>query len=173
MNKRTLIQSLSLVIAVIVLDQLSKLWIIQAIPYESSPPSDYGYTLIDNFLIITHHHNYGASWGLFQGQTLFFMVVTLIALAAFIFFAKDMDFKEKPVYSLGLSLLIGGTIGNFIDRIRLGYVVDFIDTYIFGYDFPIFNVADAALTVGMVFFAFDILILESARLRSNADGKNV
>ncbi|MFW5914015.1 MAG: signal peptidase II [Bacillota bacterium] len=169
MNKRTLIQSLGLVGGITLLDQLTKLWIIRAIPYESPPPSGYGYTLIDNFIRITHHHNYGASWGLFQGQTLFFILVTLVALFAFIFFAKDMDFKEKPVYSLGLSFLIGGTIGNFIDRIRLGYVVDFIDTYIFGYDFPIFNVADAALTVGMALFALDILILETARLRRHDD----
>ncbi|MFP4078963.1 MAG: signal peptidase II, partial [Candidatus Izemoplasmataceae bacterium] len=73
MNKRTLMQALSLVGGIILLDQVTKLWIIRAIPYESPPPSDYGHTVIDGFLRITHHHNYGASWGLFQGQTLFFI----------------------------------------------------------------------------------------------------
>lgn len=165
MKKKTLFTALFAVLLIIILDQLTKLWIIGALPYGESDPI----VLINQFLYITHHHNYGASWGLFQGQTVFFIIVTIIALAIFLVFAKDMAFKEKPFYSIGITLLIGGTIGNFIDRIRLGYVVDFIDTHIFGYNFPIFNVADMALTVGMTLFAIDLILLESKRLRREND----
>lgn len=167
MNKKTLITALAAIVLIIILDQGTKLWITEALPYSKTSPIVH--TVIGDFLYITHHHNYGASWGLFQGQTVFFIVVTLIALSVFAFFAKDMAFKEKPVYSVGLTLLIAGTVGNFIDRILLGYVIDFIDTYIFGYDFPIFNIADMALTVGMAMFAVDIILLEPRRLRRQSD----
>lgn len=167
MKKKTLFTALAAIVLIILLDQGTKLWITEALPYSSHSPVVH--TVIDQFLYITHHHNYGASWGLFQGQTVFFIVVTLIALSVFVFFAKDMAFKAKPVYSVGLTLLIAGTIGNFIDRIVHGYVIDFIDTYIFTYDFPIFNVADMALTVGMAMFAFDIIILEPRRMRRQDD----
>ncbi len=166
MKRQTLTAAIALIALIVSLDQWTKHWITVALPFEESDPI----MVIDQFLHITHHRNYGASWGLFQGQTVFFTVVTILALGVFTFFAKDMAFKAKPVYSTGLTLLIGGTVGNFIDRLRLGYVVDFIDTYIFGYNFPIFNVADMALTVGMALFAFDIIILEPIRMKENTDG---
>ncbi len=86
-----------------------------------------------------------------------FFLITALAFVLFYYLAKDIDFIEKKLYSASVILLISGAIGNFIDRLLYGYVVDFLDFYIFGYDFPTFNVADIALVVGVTIFAFDIL----------------
>jgi signal peptidase II len=70
-------------------------------------------------------------------------------------------------YSVGISLMIGGTIGNLIDRVFRGYVIDFLDFDIFGYSYPTFNVADMALVIGVIMFAIDILFLETRRNKRN------
>ncbi|MGM0436202.1 MAG: signal peptidase II [Bacillota bacterium] len=169
MNRKTLSIVLFIVGGIVALDQLTKLWIVSALNYSSSPGESESLTVIEGFLEITSHRNYGASWGMFQDQLIFFIIVTTVALGVFIFLSKDIAFKEKPLYSIGLTMLIGGTIGNFIDRLRLGYVIDFIDTMIFTYDFPIFNVADMALTVGMTLFAIDIVILDEIRKKKGRE----
>ena len=69
-------------------------------------------------------------------------------LAYFYFKAKD----DEKVLKVSLMFMIGGALGNFIDRLRLRYVIDFLDFYIFGYDFPIFNIADSFLTIGVILF---------------------
>ena len=101
---------------------------------------------------------------MFEGNYVFLFSITVVALLFFGYLFKDVAMtKQKWAYSAGLALMIGGTIGNLIDRIRLGYVVDFLQ-FIFGsYAFPTFNVADSALTVGVILFAVDILFLEKKR----------
>jgi|AntRauTorcE11897_2_1112592.scaffolds.fasta_scaffold02761_6 signal peptidase II len=163
MRKKSQLIVSFIIIAIVLLDQLTKMWIVNTLRLSES------FTVVPSFLNITSHRNYGASWGLFQDQLGFFVIITLLALGVFVFLLKDIDFKNKPFYSIGLPLLIGGTIGNFIDRLRLGYVVDFIDTYIFTYNFPIFNVADMALTVGMILFAIDIVILDEIRKKKGRE----
>jgi signal peptidase II len=63
---------------------------------------------------------------------------------------KDFDLKNNAFYSIALALVISGAIGNFIDRVIFKYVTDFLDFYIFGYDFPVFNVADICITIGVI-----------------------
>jgi signal peptidase II len=147
---------------ILVLDFLSKVWAHQSLQGEPS------IELIPSFLYLTYHTNSGAAWGILQGQQLFFLVITLVALTIFGVWAWSADFKEKFIYSLAIVLLIGGTLGNFIDRVRFGYVIDFIDVYLGSYNFPIFNLADAALTVGVIAFSFDLIFLESKRVKSDA-----
>ena len=130
-------------ITLVGLDQLTKWIVVMTMPLNDS------ITIIPSFLSITHARNFGASWSLFQNQIPFLIAVTLIALTIFIVWYQRLG-PETTFERLGLVFMIGGTIGNFIDRVRLGYVVDFIDVFIFGYDFPIFNVADIALTLGVV-----------------------
>lgn len=147
-----------IILGLIGLDQLTKTLIVAFTEYRESIP------VIDNLFYITHHYNEGAAWGILQGQSWFFYITTLFALVIFGYFAKDLSFKDKPWYSIAIVLLIAGALGNFIDRVLFGYVIDFIDVYIFSYDYPIFNFADSYLTVGMIIFALDLLLLEPKRV---------
>ena len=84
--------------------------------------------------------------------------ITVVALLIYGYLYKDCNFKNLFIYSVALSLIVGGTFGNFIDRVfKDGKVTDFLDFIIFGYDFPIFNVADMCLVIGVFLFGFDIL----------------
>lgn len=103
--------------------------------------------IINHFLYITSVRNKGAAWSILQGQIGFFTIITLVVLAAVVYYLQKVG-RYRPLLGIALSFVLGGTIGNFIDRIFRGEVVDFINTYIFSYDFPVFNVADSALTIG-------------------------
>jgi signal peptidase II len=116
--------------------------------------------VIEGFLSITRRFNTGAAWSLFEGELTFFVVITIIALGLFGLLWKDAIGKRAPWQWIGLSVMMGGTIGNFIDRLRFGGVVDFIDVFIFTYDFPVFNVADSALTVGLIAFMMGVWLDE-------------
>jgi signal peptidase II len=105
-------------------------------------------TIIDGFFYLTYVRNTGAGFSILQGQRWVFIVLTFIALPLFIY----LYIKSDPGHRLerfAYLLLISGTIGNFIDRVLHGSVVDFLDFIIFGYDFPVFNVADIFITVGV------------------------
>lgn len=127
-------------------------------------------TWIPEVLTFKYIENRGAAWGMFEGKTFFFFIITLIALAAFGYLFTKSNFKRKKVYSIAVALLIAGTLGNAIDRLFLGYVIDFIHipflTYILnvvGLSNFWFNIADLCLTLGIVLFAIDIIFLESKR----------
>lgn len=109
----------------------------------------------DPYFAILSHRNRGAAWGMLEGKMMFFTIVTIIVIAAVIYFFHK-EAKGKYPLQIGLMLLLGGAIGNFIDRLFRGEVVDFVSVLIPGinYYFPIFNIADAALT-----FAVIILII--------------
>ncbi len=93
----------------------------------------------------------------------FFYIITVMAIVLFLFLAKDIDFSSRKIFSISLTLLFAGAIGNFIDRVAFQSVTDFIDVYIFGWDFPIFNVADMCLTTGVFAFAVDLFVFEPKR----------
>jgi len=148
---------MSIIVAIILVDQLTKWWVVSNfLMFESLP-------LISGFLYLTRRFNTGAAWSLFEGQLLFFVVITIIAVALFSVMLWQSYKNNESWQSVGLALLIGGAIGNFIDRVRLGGVVDFIDVYIFTYDFPVFNIADSALTIGIICYMIGVLIDEQRR----------
>ncbi len=163
MNRKTLIIAVIAIMALIIVDQLSKQIVADNMTLGQSVE------LIPSFLYLTYHINTGAAWGMFAGQMTFFLIVSIIALAIFFVLAREMHFSTKPFFSVGVVLLIGGTIGNLIDRMVYAYVIDFIDVYIFSYDFPIFNVADMALTIGWIALAIDIIFLNPKRDEANAN----
>ncbi len=126
--------------ALVVGDQLVKHWVSATIALNSSQP------VVPNLLAITNLRNDGAAWSILEGQQWFFTVVTLIALAvlAYLFYR----WRRQPRLLWPLTLILAGAIGNFIDRLQNGYVVDMFELLFI--NFPVFNVADLCLTVGVL-----------------------
>jgi signal peptidase II len=132
----------ALAIVIILLDQFSKWLIVQNLKIGES------LLVIENFFYITSHRNQGAAWGILQGKMLFFYIITTVVVAFVIVYLQKYG-REQPLLGTSLGFILGGAIGNFIDRLFRKEVVDFFDIYIFSYDYPIFNVADMALVIGV------------------------
>lgn len=133
--------------SIIFFDQITKIWIQKRFQLHES------LVLIEGYLSLTYVLNPGAAFGFLadQGATfrmVFFLSVSVIALLLLGVFFRDTP-SEDSVGLMALSLLFGGAIGNLIDRIRQGEVIDFIDFYIEKYHWPAFNVADSAITLGI------------------------
>jgi signal peptidase II len=128
---------------IILVDQWTKELVVRHMELYDSIP------LVEDLLYLTSHRNKGAAWGIMQGQMWFFYIVTVIVVIGIIYFLIKHT-KNEPFLGWPLSLILGGAIGNFIDRVFRGEVVDFIDVYIFSYNYPIFNIADSALVVGAI-----------------------
>ena len=143
---------LAIVAVTIIVDQLTKFLVVKYMTLGQS------ISVIDNFLYITSHRNEGAAWGILQGKMIFFYVVTLVVIGLVILWIRKLDIKKEKMLVIALSLILGGALGNFIDRVMYQHVVDFINTYIFGYDFPIFNIADSALCIGVFLMAVDAIL---------------
>ena len=135
-------------IFLIILDFISKLLI-------------FNFFLIPNFLYLTFVTNTGTFWGLFSNINIFFMILSIIVLSLLIYIITVKTTLNKLNIIL-YSLVISGIIGNLIDRIIRGYVVDFIGIKIFNYNFPIFNFADIYIVIGVLLF---ILIGEKYETR--------
>ncbi|KUP07035.1 peptidase A8 [Bacillus coahuilensis m2-6] len=138
---------------VILLDQWTKALIVKNFTLGES------IEIIPNVLYLTSHRNTGAAWGILAGQMWFFYIVTTIVIIGILYYLHT-EAKGNKLFSVSLALLLGGAIGNFIDRIFRKEVVDFIDTYIGSYDFPIFNIADSSLTIGVIFVMISIILDE-------------
>ena len=143
---------LAIVAVTIIVDQLTKFLVVKYMTLGQS------ISVIDNFLYITSHRNEGAAWGILQGKMIFFYVVTLVVIGLVILWIRKLDIKKEKLLVIALSLILGGALGNFIDRVMYQHVVDFINTYIFGYDFPIFNIADSALCIGVFLMDVDAIL---------------
>ena len=103
-------------------------------------------TVINNFFYLTLCYNTGGAWSIFSGNVPLLIIVSLLALGLIIY---TMIKAESKFYLYSSSLFVGGLIGNLFDRIVYGKVIDFLDFVIFGYDFPIFNIADCFICVGV------------------------
>lgn len=135
---------------VFVLDQLVKLIIIVNINLNTSV------TVIKNFFYISYVRNYGAAFSILDGNRIFLIFISFIALMCiYQFFIKNKKLNKFDIITF--SLLYGGIVGNLYDRVVRGYVVDFLDFYIFNYSFPIFNVADICIVVSMFLIVLDSL----------------
>lgn len=151
MNRKYRIIPMTLYTAILILmDQISKYIIVKTMNVGESIP------VIGEVLQITSHRNYGAAWGMLQNQMIFFYIITIIVLIALIYFYYK-EAADNLLMQCGLMLIFAGAIGNFIDRLFRGNVVDFIDTKIINYDFPIFNVADSCLTIGVFILLYELL----------------
>lgn len=147
-NKFNYLIYLFIVVSLVSLDQYTKSIILNYFElYESK-------TIIDGFFSLTYVQNFGAGFSIMQNARTTFLIITPICLIGFTYlFIKSNDKLSKTA----LLLMISGTIGNFIDRIVRIYVVDFLDFIIFGWDFPIFNVADIFLTIGVCLYIIALI----------------
>jgi signal peptidase II len=144
---------------VLLLDQATKWMVIKNMSIGQSIP------VIENFFYFTSHRNAGAAFGILQNQRWFFVIVTIVVVVGVIYYLLQVR-GEKTLMSWSLALILGGALGNFIDRVLYGEVVDFLDVKItlgqFYYDYPIFNVADSALVIGVGLLLIETL-MESIR----------
>lgn len=131
------------------LDQISK--VVVSIFLKINKP----FKVINNFFYLTLCHNEGAAWGILSGNSLIIIAGTIIAI--FLIYHFIYCFKSNLRNNIAFGLLYGGLAGNLIDRIVSGYVIDFIDVYIFKYDFPVFNVADICIVLGVILLIYATL----------------
>ncbi|WP_186003916.1 signal peptidase II [Parageobacillus genomosp. 1] len=130
-------------LVVIAIDQWTKWLVVKYMRLGESIP------IIPDVFYITSHRNRGAAWGILQGQFWLFYLITVIVVIGLIVYIQRLPRGER-LFGVALGLMLGGAIGNFIDRLFRKEVVDFIHAYIGTYSFPVFNVADSSLTIGVV-----------------------
>lgn len=130
-------------VIIIILDQISKF--LAVVYLKGKVP----YIVIKDFFEFAYVENYGAAFGILQNRRTFFIVMTLAVVIGISFFIIKNYYEMNSFLRFGLAMLLGGAIGNFIDRIRLGYVIDFISfKFINKYHFPVFNLADISIVLG-------------------------
>jgi len=140
---------------IILLDQLSKALVIRYLAFNQIIP------VFNGFFNITHIHNPGGAFGLMANlsstlRSLIFLFISSLAVGLIFYFYKKTP-PNYPWLAAAFALIFGGAIGNLIDRVRFGTVVDFLDFYIGNLHWPAFNIADSAISVGIVIFVFHLV----------------
>jgi len=154
-------------LVVLVLDQATKFYIAQNFKLYQS------LAVIENFFAITYVRNQGAAFGMLSRSSFrvpFFIGVALIA-AVVILWAIHRLRSDQVLAGTALSLIFSGAIGNLIDRVRFGEVIDFLDAHWYQYHWPAFNVADSAISIGVGLLLFDMLREERRKHRTGSPGK--
>jgi len=157
-GRRLMVSFIGIILAVISVDQLTKVWIFHNFAlYESK-------VMIPGFFNLTYITNNGAAFSMLAGQPALWRQIFFISAAGaalvFIWLAQRSFGRNSSLYTAALALIAGGAIGNLIDRIRFGFVVDFLDFFMGAHHFPAFNIADSAITVGVTLFIFKNLVIE-------------
>jgi len=141
--------SLALIAFVVAADQITKNIVLSQIGIGGRP-----LVVIDKFFYIVCHRNSGAAWGILKNGRVLFLALTPIIL---IIMLVVLIRSKNALLKISLSFIIGGAVGNYIDRLLVGSVVDFLDFYIFNYNFPTFNAADSSIVFGaalLIVFSF-------------------
>lgn len=125
-------------------DQLTKYLVSNTFDYLQSLP------VIPRIFHLTYVHNYGAAFGILQNRRGLFILVSATVIALIVYFYKQLP--KGWLTQVAMGLVLGGTLGNLIDRLRLGYVIDFFDFRVW----PVFNIADSAIVIGVIIFAWKI-----------------
>ena len=144
-----------LVLVIVISDQVTKALVRRALELHESMP------IIPDVLALTRVHNTGAAFGMFNSwdfpaKTVVLTIVATLALAGVVWYALSIPLTDR-LARLGVASILGGAIGNLIDRATAGYVLDFVDASWQGWHFWAFNVADAAISIGVVFMILDLL----------------
>jgi signal peptidase II len=138
-----------IVFSVILLDQATKFLALRFLQLNTPVP------LIKNFLNLTLVHNRGAAFGIFQNQLFLFVLVSLFAIGLIFYNLKNKT--NSIILKLSLSLILGGAVGNLIDRLRFGFVVDFLDLRVW----PVFNFADSMITIAALVLTWELLFTKN------------
>lgn len=133
--------------AAFALDQLTKLWIDHRLPLGSYGKAG-GIEVFPRFFYIVHVGNTGAAWSMFSGMSTALALLALATLAAIFYWRRALGLRQRPA-QIFFGLLVGGTAGNLVDRLAHGHVIDFLDFHFGSYVYPTFNVADAAICLGV------------------------
>jgi signal peptidase II len=142
-------------LGVLLLDQWTKYMVQEKLPLYQSVE------VIKGFFDLTHVRNTGGAFSVFGGEkggigSYLFVAVSLLAIGVILF----LVFKSKEdggLLTLSLSLILGGAVGNLIDRFRYGEVIDFLDFHLHTFYWPVFNIADSAISIGVILMAFELL----------------
>lgn len=147
-------------------DQLSK-WYFYTNRFQYN-----GFVVIKDFFYLTYLENRGAAFGMLQNQRWLFIILTVIAVSFMIWYLIK---NKNTILRLSMAFLISGAAGNFIDRLFRGFVVDFLDFYPFGYDFPIFNFADICVNIGAFLLVYYVIFIykEPANKKGEPDPSEV
>lgn len=142
-------------LVIVIADQVTKAMVRRTLDLHES------LTVVPDLLALTRVHNTGAAFGMFNamefpGKTLLITLVATAALGGVIWYAASVPLSDRFA-RLGVALILAGAIGNLIDRATAGYVLDFVDASWRGWHFWAFNVADAAISVGVVLMMFDLV----------------
>lgn len=139
-------------------DQWFKFWVVTNLSLGQTQE------MIEHFFSLTYVQNTGAAWSILEGKTTFFTIITVIAVIVVTYLMIRYR-NDSKFLTLGLSLVLAGAIGNFIDRIRLGYVVDMVQLDFM--QFPIFNIADASLVLGVALIFIYTIFEDQLKGKSN------
>lgn len=152
----------TIIISMILLciDQISKLLVVNLLTKTDS------ITIIKNFFYLTYINNDGAAFSILVGKRIFLILIAVLVIVMLIRYIKKNNIQNK-LELVSLALIIGGSLGNLMDRVVRGYVIDFLDFKIFNYNFPIFNLADTFIVIGVI-----LLLLKEIRKENNLDSRN-
>lgn len=153
---------IALAIAIVVLDQVSKYLIISNLTLGQQIP------VISDFFNITYWKNTGAAWGILENGRIFFIPFTIVLSAILIRIHMKSDNK---FLKLSLTIILGGAMGNFIDRVFRASVVDFLQFFFGSYQFPIFNIADSFVVIGTALMVYYILFMQKDIANKEAEVK--
>lgn len=151
-----------IIISIILLciDQISKLLVVNLLTKTDS------ITIIKNFFYLTYINNDGAAFSILVGKRIFLILIAVLVIVMLIRYIKKNNIQNK-LELVSISLIIGGSLGNLMDRVVRGYVIDFLDFKLFNYNFPIFNLADTFIVIGVF-----LLLLKEIRKENNLDSRN-
>lgn len=134
----------------LLLDQVFKIIVTNTLTLNNS------YTIINNFFNISLVHNDGAAWSILSGNRILLIIISLLSLFIIYFlFIKNKQLKSIEIIIYGM--LIGGILGNLLDRILYGYVIDFLDFKVFNYNYPVFNIADCCIVIAAILLVIDVV----------------
>lgn len=138
---------LGLAVAVFICDQITKAWIASHLEFGTYFPPE-SINVVTGFFRIVHVGNTGAAWGMFAGKSIWLAGLALVTLGAIFYFRRHLELR-RPIIQVSFGLLCGGIVGNLVNRLLHGHVVDFLLFYVGRFEWPAFNIADSAICIGV------------------------